>query len=100
LEDGAPGVLIVAATAGGLMPWTKREGLVLLIVLCLAALLAGRGARRSWLGVGGLLLAAAVLSGPWLGFLAWKGVANTDYLPVSMATLQANIGRLPKIVGM
>jgi hypothetical protein len=100
LDGGAPGTLIIAAAAGGLMPWTKREGLVLLIVLCLAALLAGRGARRSWLGVGGLLLAAAVLSGPWLGFLAWKGVANTDYLPLSMATLQANIGRLPKIAGM
>jgi hypothetical protein len=100
LERGSRGALIIAAAAGGLMPWTKREGLVLLVVICLALLLAGRGARRAWLGVGGLLLGAGILSGPWYGFVAWNGIANTDFLPITIATLRANIDRLPKIMSI
>jgi hypothetical protein len=100
LERDSPGALIVAAAAGGLMPWTKREGLVLLAVICLALLLVGRGGPRAWLGVGGLLLGACILSGPWYGFVAWNGIANTDFLPITIATLRANIDRLPKIMSI
>ena len=42
LDDGRPARLAIAALAAGLMPWTKREGIVLVAVLCLATLLIGR----------------------------------------------------------
>jgi len=97
LEHGRPGALVVAATAAGLMPWTKREGIILLGALCLATLIVSRGTRRAWFGVGALLLAAVCLSGPWWMFVRWNGIANVDFLPLTMATFQANLGRAPRI---
>ena len=63
---------------------TRR--LVLLAVLCVVTLLIGRGTRRAWLGVGALFFAAMLLSSPWWTFVTWNGIANSDYLPVTMAT--------------
>ena len=97
LDSGRPDRLAIAALAAGLMSWTKREGLVLVAVLCLVALLVARGTRRAWLGVGALSFASMLLSGPWWAFVAWNGIANSDYLPVTMATFHANFVRLPSI---
>jgi len=97
IEDGPSGALAIAALAAGLMPWTKREGIVLLAVLCVVTLLIGRGTRRAWLGVGALFFAAMLLSSPWWIFVTWNGIANSAYLPVTMATFLANLDRLPSI---
>jgi hypothetical protein len=79
--------------------------MVLLAVLCLATLVRSRGvanhaSRRPRLGVVAVVFAAAILSGPWWVFLSWQGIANTDYLPVTFATFQTNLGRLPTIAWM
>jgi hypothetical protein len=101
MDGGSPGALVMAALAAGLMPWTKREGLALLMVLCLAALITGRSVwRRAWRGVGAALLAAALLSGPWWVFVAWSGGTTPDFMPITAAALQANISRLPTIAWM
>ena len=75
LEREAPGALFVGALAGGLMPWTKREGIVLLLVLCLVLPVARRARRYALLGAGALALSGLVLSGPWWAFVATQGIA-------------------------
>ncbi|HYY89120.1 MAG TPA: hypothetical protein VFA49_10020 [Chloroflexota bacterium] len=42
LEGGSPGALCLAAVAAGALGWTKREGLVLLVLFVLASLLVRR----------------------------------------------------------
>jgi hypothetical protein len=101
MDSGARGALVTAALAAGLMPWTKREGLVLLMMLCLAALAVGRSVRqRAWRGVGATLLAAALLAGPWWVFITWNGGTNPDFMPLTVVTLRQNVGRLPIIAQM
>ena len=97
LEGGAPGLLALAALGAGLMPWTKREGLVLLFALSLSTLIIRRGDRRAWLGVWTLVLAAALLAGPWWAFVAWNNISNDAFLPLTVTTLLSNSGRLPVI---
>lgn len=91
------GALAIAALAGGLLPWTKREGLILLAMLCLALLLAHGRRRRAWLAVGAFAGAALALSGPWWAFVAANRIPNVAFLPINWATFQANAGRLPVI---
>ncbi len=104
LARGEGRALWIAALAGGLLPWCKREGLLLLGVLCVATLLLAEatGARgRGWRGVGALLLAGLLLAGPWWAFVAWAKVANSgDFAPLGWATLAANVGRAPTIARM
>jgi hypothetical protein len=45
-------------------------------------------------------VAAALLAGPWWVFISLHGGTNPDFVPVTIATLQENIGRLPTIVQM
>ena len=100
LRWGRPGDLLVAVVAGGALPWTKREGLILVAALCLAVLIAGRGTRRGVIGAGCLVLATLLISGPWWAFVIWHGIANTDFLPITLATLAANLHRLPTMAYM
>ncbi|MGH2592048.1 MAG: hypothetical protein ACRDGG_00890 [Anaerolineae bacterium] len=100
LEGGSPGTLAIAALAAGLMPWTKREGLGLVVVLCLSALVVTRGSRRAWISLGSVLIAAALLSGPWWAFVAWNGSVQSEFLPITVETVQANLDRLPTIARM
>jgi len=97
---GSPGTLLIAALAAGLIPWTKREGLALLAVICLTIIVTKRGTRRAWLGVGAFVLAAALLSGPWWIFVARNAIANPDFLPIHLTTFGTNLSRLPTIVAM
>lgn len=97
LEEGSPGALIIGALAAGLMPWMKREGLTLVPVFGLSMIVVGRGSRRAWLGVGGVALAAAVLSGPWWALIAASGGAQSELSPITLATLRSNLNRLPAI---
>jgi hypothetical protein len=79
------------------MAWTKREGLVLLAALCVAAVVVGMARRRAWVGAGALALGGAVLAGPWYVFVAAYGIPNAAYVPVSLDTLVGNSDRLPFI---
>ena len=47
LEGGPPGALVLAAVGAGLLPWIKREGLLLGLALIGALLLAQLRRRRS-----------------------------------------------------
>ncbi len=97
LDKGERGALVIAALSAGLMPWTKREGWVLLVALAVATIVVSRGHRRAWPGVAAIGVAAALLAGPWWGFVALNGIADIDFLPLTVATLQSNMGRLPFI---
>ncbi|HSJ56912.1 MAG TPA: hypothetical protein VLC95_07010 [Anaerolineae bacterium] len=109
IDDGSPAALTIAALAAGLLPWTKREGLLLLAALATATLVAtwwvhagDRGARlrRAWHAIGACLLAAALLAGPWWLFIGRQGVMadSSDFLPLTLDTLRANVARLPFVL--
>ncbi|HYP39166.1 MAG TPA: glycosyltransferase family 39 protein [Chloroflexia bacterium] len=97
LEGGPAGTLLVASLGAGLALWTKKEGVLLLAALCVAALATNFGRRRAWQGVGALVLGAALFAGPWWAFTALNGIVNRSFLPITPDTFQANIGRLPTI---
>jgi hypothetical protein len=96
-ETGARGALVVAALAAGLMPWTKREGVVLLAAFVVLLVASGWRERRAWVAAGACLVSALVLAGPWWLLMAREGVASVDIGPVTLQALQANVGRLPVI---
>ncbi len=100
LAEGGRASLVVAAGAGGLLPWTKREGLVLLAALVVATLLVGRGARRARQAALALAAAGLVLAGPWWAVTASDAVTGGAFAALSPATLVANLGRLPTLAGM
>jgi hypothetical protein len=100
LDEGERGALAIAALAAGLMPWTKREGVVMLGVLCVIVLVMCGRSRRAWAALGAVLLSAVLLAAPWYLFLAWQGVPNSDFLPLTLATARENLGRLPTISRM
>ncbi len=99
-ETKSPGALLIAALAGGFMPWTKREGILLLVAFCLVVLLVNRDHRRAWLAAGALACGGLLLSGPWWAFVKWQGIVNAAFLPITLATIQANLSRLPVIAGL
>jgi hypothetical protein len=98
LDGGAVGALLAAAVGAGLMPWTKREGALLLISLCIGTLITNLGSRRAWVGVGALVASAGLLSGPWYGFVAANQIVNPAFSPISLDTLSANLYRWDTIV--
>jgi hypothetical protein len=93
LRGGSPGTLAIAAMGAGFMPWTKREGLIVLAALCLGAVVATFRSRRAWIGVGAFLLSAAALSGPWWALTALNSITNPAFGPLTLGTLHANLGR-------
>ncbi|MGH2543349.1 MAG: hypothetical protein ACRDIB_11145, partial [Ardenticatenaceae bacterium] len=100
LEKREGGALTIAAISAGLLPWTKREGLLLLVVLGLAVLvLQGLTTRREvrqrgWRALAGIAIGGIVLAGPWWAFVAWKGIVNTDFAAPTLTLLWANLDRL------
>src|SRR5262249_25485290 len=54
--------------------------------------LAGRGRPRRGGG--------ALLAGPWGAFVAANHIVDPAFLPITLATLQANLSRWPTIVGL
>ncbi len=97
LETKSTGALFIAALAGGLMPWIKREGIVLLGVLCLAVIVLNWRQPRAFGAVALVAIAAFFLSGGWWAFVLLRGIQNTDFQPLTMATFTMNLGRLPVI---
>jgi hypothetical protein len=97
-ETRARGALWVAVLAAGMMPWTKREGLVLFAALLLLWIVTDRRERATWLAAGACVAAALALAGPWWLLIAREGGASVDFGPVSLAALEANGARLPVIL--
>ena len=93
LEHGSKGALLISALAAGFMPWTKREGLILLPVLCAATFIASKEKRRAWIGLCASVFAAVIIAGPWYAFVAWKGVVDPAFMPVNFTTLMSNASR-------
>ncbi|HUP27024.1 MAG TPA: glycosyltransferase family 39 protein, partial [Chloroflexia bacterium] len=93
LKHGEPRTLAIAAICAGLMPWTKREGLVLLGALCLALVLTNARSRRAWRAIGAFAISAGLLSAPWYLFMAQQGIVNAAFLPVTPGVFAANIDR-------
>ena len=105
LEDGARGDLLIAVAAAGLLGWTKKEGLVLWIVLIIVVGLVavvGRDdglRRRARRAVPALLLGGIVLSGGWWLFVIVNGVEDVTYGPLLPAIVES-AGRIPTILSM
>jgi 4-amino-4-deoxy-L-arabinose transferase-like glycosyltransferase len=97
LEQGRPAALWMAALAAALLPWLKREGWLLVFVLCAGVWLVARDRRRTAIVWGVLGLASLAFAGPWYAFIATHGIAGIDFLPLLPATLPANVGRIPSI---
>ena len=97
LEHGTPAALALAAVAGGALGWTKREGLVLLVLFALASLVAARGGRR-W-AAPALALGGVVIAGPWLVFLVWRGMPDWQFVPISAQVAVENRDRLSFVFG-
>jgi 4-amino-4-deoxy-L-arabinose transferase-like glycosyltransferase len=97
LEGGSAGALLIASLGAGLTLWTKKEGVLLISALCVAALATNFAKRRAWQGVGALGLGAALIAGPWWAFTALNNIVNKSFLHITLDTFQANIGRLPTI---
>lgn len=98
LRRGTPGALAVGAFAGGLMAWTKREGMILLAVLALVMLAVGRFDRRARRGAAWLAVGGAVVAGPWLAAVWFLEVPHAAFLPMSVTTFAAGLDRLPFVL--
>jgi hypothetical protein len=95
LEGGPPAWLAFAALAGGGLAWTKREGAIMLVLLIAVGLVSRRGrAAAAALALGGVLIA-----GPWLAFVAWRGLLDWQFVRLSPAIALANLDRLPFVFG-
>lgn len=95
LKGGTPGTLAIGAFAGGLMAWTKREGLILLAALTLATLAVGRFDRRALRGAAALAVGGVVVAGPWLATVWLLEVPHSAFVPMSVSTFAAGLDRLP-----
>ena len=96
--QGEPlGTLIIASLGAGLLTWTKREGLVLLLAICLATLVINLNRRRAWAGAGSLALSAALISGPWWALISLNHVVNAAFMPLTLTNFLGNLDRLPTI---
>jgi hypothetical protein len=98
LEGGPPATLVVAAVSAGALGWTKREGLVLLGLFVLAGLVAGRGSRRV-AAAPALALGGLVIAGPWLAFVAWRGLPDWQFVPIAPQVAVDNRERLSFVFG-
>lgn len=108
LQGEAAGALWVAALAAGLLPWTKKEGVLLWLALVAALLVVGVGRRLArserrpprpiGLAVAVLLLAALVINASWQLFLRGHPAPNNAFVPVTWAAWQTNANRLPTIL--
>ncbi|MSP11893.1 MAG: hypothetical protein EXR62_02930 [Chloroflexi bacterium] len=103
VQYSAPGTLVLAALAAGWLPSIKREGMVLVALLCLAMVIVCGWKRqnldRVGLGIGALVLATVLLSGPWWFFISTVGKVNSDFLQPNLEILPSLVGRLP-IIGL
>ncbi len=84
---GERAALVLTALCGGLLPWMKREGLVLVACLALAALWSYGRSRRTWTAVAALASGCVVLSGPWWLTVKLAGATTSDFASSSFAAM-------------
>jgi hypothetical protein len=102
-----PRALILSGLFAGLAAWTKKEGLILLLITMLVVVIAAwqrradaPGCRRAPLEVCLFLAPALLLVGPWLAFLAVRRPLSRDFLPFDVETLVVHLNRLPTILAL
>jgi hypothetical protein len=97
LETEDARLLILAGVLGALMPWVKRDGVVLWGCLLGLAMIKVMP-RRDWRALAMIALPGVVWLGFWRIFL-WsiRATAHPEYLPMTWGTLQGNLGRIPTI---
>ena len=94
--DGESCWVKVAAFASGLLPWVKQEGAVLWVCFAITAGWLWRRDRRTALT---LIAPGLVTLLAWRAFLSFADVApETTFQPLSIATLAANLERLPPLL--
>jgi hypothetical protein len=104
LETGESSALALAAASAGFMPWTKREGLLLTALFCLASVILTLGRsdaasrHRGWIGAAAISLSALVLAGPWWAFVGLEGIRGIDFGPVTAQAFRQQFHRLPAIL--
>jgi hypothetical protein len=97
LETEDARLLVLVGVLGALMPWVKRDGVVLWGCL-LGVMLIKTMPRRDWRAWVMIALPGVVWLGFWRIFLWGIGAtAHPEYLPMTWGTLKGNIGRIPTI---
>jgi hypothetical protein len=97
LQSGERGALALAGALMALLPWTKQEGIILL--LCAAALIIAQGVRsRALWPTCRAILPGALVFVAWQTFLAQVSAPQLrDFETVSATALWANLGRIPHV---
>lgn len=103
LHSKRPQDLLMAAVLAALCIWVKREGAVFWLlnlgaVSAWACLASGHSLARRLKALAIYLLPSAVLA-PWVLFITSLGLPDTDFLPISVASVVSNLDRVPMIAG-
>lgn len=98
LQGGPPGALLISALGAGLLCWTKRDGVLFLAAVLLAATLLGWRHPRAWQGAGALIVGTLLVSGPWYAFAAANSIPAPDFDAPGVSALAANLGRWRTII--
>jgi hypothetical protein len=98
LEGGPPAALALAAAGAGLLPWIKREGLLLGLVLAGAVLLTQFFRRRAWQAGAALGVGMGLAAGPWWAFVAAYDIVDPTFDSLTLATFLANAERMGTIL--
>ncbi len=100
-DDGRDnGAFAIYAVALAMLPWIKREGAILWFVGALCGLFVIWRRKKSPVSLLALL-PGLILIGGWHFYLArMHAVSSSDFMPLSLAGLGANIHRLGPILSM
>lgn len=91
-------ILILSGVLAALLPWVKREGVILWVVLLVLALIVCLS-RRDLRSISRFALPGLVWIIIWRVFLYLEHATfQPEYLPVSFETLRTNVVRVPTIV--
>lgn len=98
--DGDDGAFSIYAVALAMLPWIKREGAVLWLIGALCGLLVIWRRKKSPIWCLALLPGFFLIVG-WNVYLSqMRAVSSSDFVPIGLAALGANIHRLGPIVSM
>jgi len=97
-QTASPGALRMLGIIGAMLPWLKQEGTILWgCLVILAAIKAVR--QRQLLRLWGMVLPGACVLIGWMLFIRFiRAPLGQDYMPLTMATLKSNAGRIPLIL--
>ena len=100
-DDGCnDGAFAIYAVAAAMLPWIKREGAILWLIAALCGILVIWRRKKSPAYLLALLPGLFVIIG-WHFYLSqMHAVSSSDFMPISLAALSANIHRLGPIMSM